>query len=444
MPEQIPYVIGLTILLLSPILVFLWLRTRGRLNRLTERFAPVLDIEKEVDAAESNKERVEQEIRELRRSYAEKKKVYDRLLKEVVTLDENVGLAQLGIYSPHFEFSDSQQFKDQIEKVRSEQKVLVSAKTAIECPTDWEVHGSKREGQKMKGRAIRLSLRAFNNECGSAIANTRWNNVTTMENRIHRAYEQINKLNESLHIHINQKFMDLKLKELWLTHEYREKQKDERDHKAEMSRLKREEERLVKDSAAAEKEEKHYQMLLAKAMEEAAAAVGPKASEYEAQIAELTRELEAAHEKAERAKSMAEQTRAGHIYVISNIGSFGEGVYKIGMTRRLDPADRVRELGDASVPFLFDTHAMIYCEDAPSMEKALHSAFDDQRVNKVNGRKEFFNVSIEEIETQVRKFAPDAEFITDIEAQQYYETLAMISASVEISQRVEGSFPDEI
>ena len=209
MPEQIPYVIGLTILLLSPVFLFLWLRTRGRLNLLAKRFAHVLDIEKEVDAAKSNKEQVEQEIGELRRSYAEKKKVYDRLLKEVAIFDEKVGLAQLGIYSPHFEFSDSQQFKDQIEKVRAEQKVLVSTKTAIECPTDWVVHGSTREGQKMKGRAIRLSLRAFNNECESALANTRWNNVTAMEKRIHRAYEQINKLNESLHININQTFLNL-------------------------------------------------------------------------------------------------------------------------------------------------------------------------------------------------------------------------------------------
>ena len=458
MAEQIFLVIALTIPLLSFLFFLLWLRTRGRLkqcrqenqhtraevDRLTERFAPVLDIEKEVDALRSNKEQVEQQIAELRRSYSEKKKIYDRLLNEVAIFDEMIGLAHLGIYRPHFEFSDSQQFRDQIERVRAEQKALVSGKTAIECWTDWAVGGSKREGQKMTGRAIRLSLRAFNNECESAVANTRWNNVTTMENRIHRAYDQINKLNESLNIHINERFLDLKLKELWLTHEYREKQKEERDHKAELSRLKREEERLIKESAAAEKEEKRYQMLLAKAMEEAEAAVGPKASKYEARIAELTRELEAAHEKTERAKSMAEQTRAGHIYVISNIGSFGDGIYKIGMTRRLDPVDRIRELGDASVPFLFDTHAIIYCEDAPAMEKALHTAFDDRRVNKANGRKEFFSVSLEEIEREARKFTPNAEFITNIEAQEYRETLAMSRANTEASQGVEESFPNEI
>ena len=366
-------------------------------------------------SAKAETQNIEQQISALRASYAEKKEIYDRLLKEVAIFDEKIALAQLGIYSPHFEFTDSQQFKDQISKVRAEQKAMVSAKSAIQSRTDWTVGGSKREGQKMTGRAIRLSLRAFNNECESALSNVRWNNVTSMENRIKRAFEQVNKLNETLEIEISGEYRDLKLKELWLTHEYREKQKEDRDHKAEMARLKREEERLLKDAAAAEKEEQRYQKLLDTAKEEAAAAIGPKASEYEARIAELMHELEVAHAKVERAKSMAEQTRAGHIYVISNIGSFGDGVYKIGMTRRLEPSERVRELGDASVPFLFDTHAMIYSEDAPLLENSLHRAFEDRRVNKANTRKEFFAVSLEEIEAEIAKVAPNAEFVTDIE-----------------------------
>ena len=138
---------------------------------------------------------------------------------------------------------------------------------------------------------------------------------------------------------------------------------------------------------------------------------------------------------------MAEQTRAGHIYVISNIGSFGEGIYKIGMTRRLEPMDRVRELGDASVPFLFDTHAMIYCEDAPSVEKALHNSFDKRRVNRANERKEFFRVSLEDIETEIRKVDPDADFSTGIEAQEYHETLEVIKAENQTLEEVSDAFP---
>ena len=107
-------------------------------------------------------------------------------------------------------------------------------------------------------------------------------------------------------------------------------------------------------------------------------------------IKELELKLEEAHTKKEKALSMAQQTKRGHVYVISNIGSFGENLYKIGMTRRLEPVDRVKELGDASVPFPFDIHAMIFSENAPDLEKSLHNTFNNRRVNKINTRKEFF------------------------------------------------------
>ena len=353
-------------------------------------------------------------------------------------------MAQLGVYSPHFEFTDSDQFKAHIETVRAEQKAMVSAKTAILAHTDWEVGGSKREGKKMTDRAVRLSLRAFNNECDAALSNVRWNNANAMEKRIQRAYEQINKLNETLNIAINRTYFELKLKEFWLTHEYREKQKEERDHRAELNRLKREEERLLKDLEAAEKSEARYQTLLEKAKAEAARAVGLEATKYEAQIAELTKELDAAHAKAERAKSMAEQTRAGHIYVISNVGSFGEDIFKIGMTRRLEPLERVRELGDASVPFLFDVHAIIYCEDAPTVEKRLHTVFDRSRVNRANGRKEFFRVSPGQVREEIFKIDPAVDFITGIEAQEYFETLAITKAENQSLADGPEVFPKEL
>lgn len=439
-----PLIIAAAFLLFSVIFVVLWWKTKQNLNELTRRFQPILDIESEVKIIIERKQQIEQEIQSLRGDYAAKKKIYSRLVDEVAVFDETIAMAQLGVYRPHFEFSDSEEFKQQIRIVKDEQKEIISSKTAIVAGTDWAVSGSKSEGRKMTNRAIRLMLRAFNNECDSAISNTRWNNVQSMEKRIERAFDQINALSETMDMWLSTEFFDLKLKELRLTHEYREKQKQERDHKSEMARLKREEERLVKDAAAAEIEEQRYQKLLDKAQSEATGAVGPKVAEFEAKIAELTRDLEEAHQKAERAKSMAEQTRAGHIYVISNIGSFGDGVFKIGMTRRLDPTDRVRELGDASVPFLFDTHAMVYSEDAPSLEKTLHTAFDARRVNKANDRKEFFRVSLEEIRNEVRNFSPEAEFVEAIEAQEYHETLALIRSQDNSQQEAADEFPDSI
>lgn len=269
----------------------------------------------------------------------------------------------------------------------------------------------------------RLTLRAFNNECDAAIANTRWNNVNAMEKRILRAHEQIDKLNASNATYIGSYFLKLKLEELYLTHEYREKQKTEREERSEELRQAREEQRLLSDLEEAQEEEQRYKRLLAKAKTEAESIVDPKLGAFSKQIEELERELERAHAKAERAQAMAERTRSGYVYIISNIGSFGEGVVKIGLTRRLDPMDRVRELGDASVPFIFDTHAIIYSDDAPTLERALHAEFEGTRVNTENRRKEFFWVPLQDVEAAVRRLAPEATFFNDVEAQEYRETL---------------------
>jgi len=144
---------------------------------------------------------------------------------------------------------------------------------------------------------------------------------------------------------------------------------------------------------------------------------------------------------------MAQQTKRGHVYIISNIGSFGENVYKIGMTRRLEPTDRVKELGDASVPFQFDIHAMIYSDEAPTLENELHKAFTNKKVNMLNNRKEFFNVTIDEIEEKVGEIGIAAEFSKLPEAMEYRETLAILqklNSQVEpktVEQLIEEEFP---
>ena len=141
---------------------------------------------------------------------------------------------------------------------------------------------------------------------------------------------------------------------------------------------------------------------------------------------------------------MAEMTRSGYVYIISNIGSFGDNIFKIGLTRRVNPDDRIRELGDASVPFRYDTHAMLYSDDAPALEKALHEEFSDRRVNAANMRKEFFRVSLEEVEDAVGRIAPDASFFKDREAQEWHETLAMRKQALAAVELAVDKFPQEI
>jgi FKBP-type peptidyl-prolyl cis-trans isomerase len=288
----------------------------------------------------------------------------------------------------------------------------------------------------MINRQIRLTMRAFNNECEAAIANTRWNNVNAMEKRILNAATQINNANESMRLTISDRYVALKLDELHLAHEYRERLKIEREERAEMARAEREEKKLLAEAEAAEREEQRFQNLLDKARAEAGI--------DETRIAELEAALAEAHAKSERARAMAEMTKSGYVYIISNVGSFGEDVVKIGLTRRLDPDDRVRELGDASVPFSFDTHAMIYSDEAPGLEYALHREFADRRINGMNMRKEFFRVSLDEVEDAVRRLAPTASFFKDREAQEWHETLARRYEALLEMQAAADTFPAAI
>lgn len=433
-------------LALSPVLMVmflvLWLKRRHEAKRLTERFSAVIDIEAEAQKAQKERERVEGDIEKLRSDYKEKRQVYDRLLEWVAVFDEQVSFAEFGVYQPHFEFGDSERYKEAIKAVREEQKALVKAKAAVDLHTEWTAEGSKAKGRTIANRAILLALRAFNAEADTAIANTRWNNAEAMIRRVENARKQIDKANASLNIEISHRYVELKLKELRLTHEYRERLKVERDERAEEARLKREGQRLEKEAEEARREEAKYEEMLAQARAEARAIISEAQA---ARIAELERQPAEAHEKTERAQAMAERTKTGFVYIISNVGSFGEDVVKIGLTRRLDPEDRVGELGDASVPFVFDTHAMIYSPEAPALEAALHAEFEDRRVNAANMRKEFSRATLEEVEDAVRRLAPDAEFHRDIEAQEFRETMAKRKQQLEAEEKeAERAFPEEI
>lgn len=443
--------IMLAMLAASPIFFVLFLVTRRKLVRIRQenttllaRLKPISSIEAQAEALRGERTTLEAQIDTTRATYKEKRALLDNLSEQVAVYDERLAFAELGVYEPHFDFTDSEAYKGAIKECREKQKRMVSAKTAVSANNNWTVDGSKAKGQTMINRQIRLTMRAFNNEAEAAIANVRWNNVNAMEKRVHAAVKSIDDSNASMRIELSPKYIALKIKEIRLTHEYRERLKAEKDERAEAARLSREEAKLLRDAEAAEREEAKYEALLDKARKEAEAAVGNEA--LSEKVAMLEAELATAHAATERARAMAEMTRTGYVYIISNIGSFGEDVVKIGLTRRLDPDDRVRELGDASVPFLFDTHAMIYSENAPALEAALHAEFAGQRINLQNMRKEFFRVSIDAVEEAVTRLAPDAAFFKDREAQEWHETLARRNASLAALQMLGTTedFPAEI
>lgn len=433
--------------LLSPIFFFIYYKKRKQYNALYERYKEVIDIEEEKvkvlneierlsnesylrqKTAESELIQTQNTIEETKKSYAEKKSYLDKLLHEISILEEDLEFISFGVYKPHFDFDTSERFKTAIKSNQDKQKQLIKNKNAAICPTEWTVQGSKAEGKKMTDRSIKMILRAFNGECDSAIAKVKWNNVDKMEQRIKKAYEALNKLGEPNHISITNSFLKLKLEELFLSHEYEDKKYQEKEEQRQLREQIREEEKVQREiekaQKDAEKEEERYQKALEKAWEEMEKASDDQKNSMNEKIRELEEQLRLAHENKERALSMAQQTKAGHVYVISNIGSFGEGVYKVGMTRRIEPLDRVKELGDASVPFEFDVHAMIYSENAPELESKLHKHFDRQRLNLINRRKEFFYIKLSEIEEKVKEEFADIQFTKLAQAREFRESEAL-------------------
>jgi hypothetical protein len=167
--------------------------------------------------------------------------------------------------------------------------------------------------------------------------------------------------------------------------------------------------------------------------------------QYSAEVEQLKTRLAEAEEKSRRAMSMAQQTKNGHVYILSNVGTFGDGVFKVGMTRRLDPMERVDELGSAAVPFPFDVHAMISCDNAPSLEAALHRALSKKRVNRVMPRKEFFRTTIPEIEQIVKSHhSGQVEYVAEAEALEYRQSLNIPEEDATYIESVYDAAEEEI
>lgn len=281
-----------------------------------------------------------------------------------------------------------------------------------------------------RSTAIQFVVDAFNGKVDSILSKVKHDNYGILEQKIKDSYQLVNKNGSAFrNAHILPTYLNARLDELkWavvaqeLRKKAAEEQKELRERMREEEKARREFERAQKEAA---KEEAMLQKALEKAKAMLASANEEQRAKYEAQIAEYAEKLKEAEEKNQRALSMAQQTKRGTVYVISNIGSFGENVYKVGMTRRLDPNDRVRELGDASVPFPFDIHAFIESDDAPALETSLHHDLALAQMNKVNPRKEFFRADLSIIKKLVDDKGLQANWTMVADATEYRESLAI-------------------
>lgn len=403
------------------------------------------DTKEKIKKIKEDKINIEFEIINIKKDYQNKKTVYDELTNKIYLLEDKLNYIEMGFMNPEFQFDDTEEYKEAIENVRNKQKDMVKNKNAVTCSTDWKINGSVREGRKMVNENIKMTLRAFNSECDVIIDHVTWKNYKQSSEKIKKSFEFFNNYNKTSDIKISDTYLKLKLEELKLSYENQEKKQQIKEEQRAIREQIREEERFERDRIAAEKEEEKYKKLLNKAQEEAQKATGEKLNELNKEVEKLSALLKEAEEKNQRALSMAQQTKAGHVYIISNIGSFGDDVFKIGMTRRLDPYERIYELGGASVPFEFDVHAMISCKDAPSLENKLHKIFEKYKMNLVNNRREFFKVSLDEIEKEVKKQNPKTEFIRTALAEQYRKSQVLRKQRQEVNiLPSENELPDSI
>ena len=418
-------------------------RLSNELEILKVKYKDVIDIDKIVETRSDELKSLEEKIakqkyeydaktEQLNNDYISKRNVFEDLLKEISILEENLEDISYGLYKPHFDYNTSEEYKKKLNEIWNETKNLIRSGKAVYSATEWRLRGSIAEGRTMIKNSSKLMLRAFNGECDSTISKVIWNNVVTFETRISKAFEAINKLGLKYEISITKEYLDLKLMELRLEYELQEKIHEEREEQRKI-RLRMYEEQKVQQEIEkvkqdAEEEEQRFQKALKKAKSEISKTTGAELVMLNDKITSLEENLRKAQEQKARAISRAQQTKSGHVYIISNIGSFGENVYKFGMTRRLDPQDRIDELGNASVPFDFDVHGLIYSDNAPELENKLHKHLNDRRINLVRMRREFFKVTIDEIEEIVKEFNLEVQLTKLAEAKEYRMSLSKMEA----------------
>ena len=361
---------------------------------------------------------------------------------DIVWLDEIIQIQEFGLYEPQFDFASSLDYKEELAKIRKTQKDLIKNNAAVTGNMGWTVNGSATKGKKMVSDTQKLLLRAFNNECDDLVAKVKYTNFDASLNRMYKSSEAISKLGSIMSISITQCYLDAKTKELRLAFEYQLKKQQEKEElqaaRAEQREQAKVERELAEERKKLDKEQTHYQTAFEKIQQQLKS--DPNNAELLQKEIEIKQHLSDVEHALSDVDYRAANIKAGYVYIISNIGAFGNDVYKIGMTRRLEPMDRVDELGSASVPFNFDVHAMIFSDNAPALEAALHRAFENRKLNMVNQRREFFRVTLDEIKEVVKNnFDKTVEFTDIPNAEQYRVSQKMRNESEPTAPHIDAT-----
>jgi hypothetical protein len=355
-----------------------------------------------------------------------------------VVLDDDRVLQQVGIYRYHHPLEHAAAYKDRLDELGARMAELVRADRAIEASNLFTYDNSLAKGRRMTADLGKLMLRAYNAEADNSVRSLRLGNVVTAKKRLEASRVAIARLGKMMDMRISDEYHALRLEEIELTADWLMKKQEEkeaaREERARLREERRVERELAEERERLDKERNH--LLNALAALEAAGQVD----------AELLARLQAVDDAIVQNDFRAANIRAGYVYVISNRGAFGENVVKIGLTRRLEPLDRVHELGGASVPFRFDVHALFFSEDAVSLENELHAHFADRALNRANPRKEFFFASPAEVrQVLADKVGSLLEFTEHADATEYLQSVgswpAVAAAPGPHPSSVSGSSP---
>ena len=404
----------------------------------------IINLRAQIESLKITRDDIHSQIESNTQQLSSLKQQIDLKKGELIQLDEEVLYQSYSLYQPIYDFATSEEYKKRLEDIRAQQKAMIKEKTAVSSSVNWTVSGSESKGAKMTNDNIKQLLRSFNNECEIAIDKVKYSNVASMRSRIQKSYEALNKLNTTNGLSIVPKYFNLKMAELNLAIEYALKKQEEKEAQKKAREELREQQKLEEEIKRARekiaKEKRHYAIAVKSIKARLSDASENEKIDLENKLQELDSSLSELNNEEATIDYREQNAKAGYVYIISNIGALGENVYKIGMTRRLEPMERVDELGDASVPFPFDVHALIFSDDAPKLESALHKAFDDKKVNMVNGRKEFFRVTLQEIEQVVKKnYDKTVDFIKTPPADQYRQTIAILKERDETTCTVQNA-----
>ncbi len=328
---------------------------------------------------------------------AERRARVAELDRQIVVTEDLAMLQEAGIYEFRHRLDDAVAYKARLEQLKDSYKSLQRNDEAVLAASGWTVNGSASEGKRMLRDYTKLMLRAYNAEADNCIRTMRPHRLTTSIDRLTKARDTIAKLGRTMQIRVSEPYHRARVEELELTADYLAQQEQEKERiRAERERQRDEDaarKEFEREKARLMKEQNHWKLVQEKW----------RAQGDEVKVAEAESKLDQLHSAIQGVESREANVRTGHVYVISNVGAFGEHMVKIGMTRRLDPHDRVRELGDASVPFKFDIHALVFSSDAVALENHLHRALADRRVNRVNLRREFFHATPAEVLDVLRR-----------------------------------------